>query len=147
MEANGVRVILVGNTNIKNGITTTNFATLPDVPVSSVTVNLPTGGHSAVTANGSLCINPLVMPTTLTGQNGFKVKQNTKITVAGCGVRIAGLKVIGSTAYVTVQTYSAGRISGSGSSWRLSTGSSQGPRKPRCSRCRSHAGAVAGAAH
>ena len=55
------------------------------------------------------------MPTTLIGQNGFVVKQNTKITVASCGVRIAGKKVVGNTAYITVQTYSAGRISGSGS--------------------------------
>jgi hypothetical protein len=115
MEANGVRVIVVGNTKISKGITTTTFASTPDVPVSSITVNLPIGGHSALTANGSLCINPLTMPTTLTGQNGFVVKQNTKITVASCGVRIAGKKVIGNTAYITVQTYSAGRISGSGS--------------------------------
>jgi len=115
MEANGVRVILVGNTKISNGITTTTFASPPDVPVSSITVNLPIGGHSAVTANGSLCINPLTMPTTMIGQNGFKVTQKTKITVTGCGVRIAGKKVVGNTAYITVQTYSAGRISGSGS--------------------------------
>jgi len=114
MEANGVRVILVGNTKISKGITTTTFATLPDVPVSSITVNLPIGAHSAVTANGNLCLNPLVMPTTLIGQNGFKVTQKTKLAVAGCGVRIAGQKVIGNTAYITVQTYEAGRISGSG---------------------------------
>jgi hypothetical protein len=115
MEANGVRVILVGNTKITKGITTTTFAALPDAPVSSVTVNLPIGSHSAVTGNGSLCVNPLVMPTTLIGQNGFKVTQKTNIAVVGCPVRIAGQKVIGNTAYITVQTYSAGRISGSGS--------------------------------
>ncbi len=115
MEANGVRVILVGNTKISQGITTTTFASPPDVPVSSITVNLPIGAHSAVTANGSLCINPLTMPTTLTGQNGFVIKQNTKLVVNGCPVRIAGKKTIGNTAYITVQTYSAGRISGSGS--------------------------------
>jgi hypothetical protein len=115
MEANGVKVILVGNTKISKGVTTTTFASPPDVPVSSITVNLPIGAHSAVTANGSLCINPLTMPTTLTGQNGFVVKTNTKITVASCGVRIAGKKIVGNTAYITVQTYSAGRISGSGS--------------------------------
>jgi hypothetical protein len=114
MEANGVRVILVGNTKISKGITTTTFASLPDVPVSSITVNLPIGAHSAVTGNGNLCLNPLVMPTTLIGQNGFKVTQKTKLAVAGCGVRIAGQKVIGNTAYITVQTYEAGRISGSG---------------------------------
>lgn len=115
MEANGVKVILVGNTKISKGVTTTTFATLPDVPVSSVTVNLPTGAHSAVTANGSLCINPLTMPTTLIGQNGFKVTQKTNLAVAGCPVRIAGQKTVGNTAYITVQTYAPGRISGSGS--------------------------------
>jgi hypothetical protein len=115
MSANGVRVILVGNTKIKNGITTTNFAANPDVPVSSVTVNLPTGAHSALTANGSLCANKLVMPTTMVGQNGSTFKQNTTIKVNNCPVRIAGHKVIGNTAYLTVQTYSPGRISGKGS--------------------------------
>jgi hypothetical protein len=115
MEADGVRTIVVGNTNIKKGITTTNFATTPDVPVSSVTVNLPTGSHSALAAYGNLCARPLVMPTTITGQNGKVVKQNTKIAVAGCSVRIVGHKVVGNTAYLTVATPAAGRISGSGS--------------------------------
>jgi hypothetical protein len=116
LEANGVRVILVGNTDIKKGITTTNFATAPDAPVSSITVSLPQGPHSALAAFGDLCVVPLVMPTTITGQNGKQVKQNTKIAVKGCGVRIVGHKVIGNTAYLTVKTFAAGRITGSGSS-------------------------------
>ncbi len=115
LEANNVRVILVGNTNIKNGITTTTFASTPDVPVSSITVNLPIGEHSALAAYGNVCTTPLIMPTTITGQNGVVVKQNTKITAAGCGVQIVGHKVIGNTAYLTVSTPAAGRISGSGS--------------------------------
>jgi hypothetical protein len=110
-----VRVILVGNTDIKKGITTTTFASTPDVPISSVSVSLPTGPHSALGSFGNLCAQPLVMPTTMTGQNGGTFKQNTIISVAGCGVRIVGHKVIGNTAYITVQTYAAGRISGSGS--------------------------------
>ena len=114
LEGEGVRVVLTGNTNIKNGITTTNFATTPDVPVSSITVNLPVGAHSALTANGNLCANKLVMPTTITGQNGATFKQNTTIKVTNCPVRIVGHKTVGNTAYITVQTYSAGRISGSG---------------------------------
>jgi hypothetical protein len=114
LEGEGVRVILVGNTNIKNSITTTNFAAPPDVPVSSITVNLPVGSHSALTANGNLCANKLVMPTTIVGQNGTTFKQNTTIKVNNCPVRIAGQKTVGNTAYVTVQTYSPGRISGSG---------------------------------
>lgn len=116
MEADGVRSILVGNTDIKNGITTTTFASAPDVPVSSITVNLPIGPHSALAANGNLCANPLVMPTTMTGQNGTTVKQNTIIKVNTCGVRVVGHKVVGKTAYVTVQTFAPGRISAKGAS-------------------------------
>ena len=115
LEDDGVRVILVGNTDIKKGITTTNFAAPPDVPVSEVSVNLPVGPHSALAANANLCASKLVMPTTITGQNGVTIKQNTTITVSGCGVRIVGAKVIGNTAYMTVQTFAAGRISGKGS--------------------------------
>jgi hypothetical protein len=116
LEANGVRTIVVGNTKITKGITTTNFAATPDVPVTSVTVNLPVGPHSALAAFGDLCTSSLVMPTTITGQNGGKVKQNTKIGTTGCGVRIVGHKVVGNTAFLTVQTFAAGRISGSGGS-------------------------------
>ncbi len=115
LNDDGVRVILVGNTDIKKGITTTNFAAPPDVPVSEVSVNLPVGAHSALAANGNLCASKLVMPTTITGQNGVTIKQNTTITVSGCGVRIVGAKTIGNTAYMTVQTFAAGRISGKGS--------------------------------
>jgi len=116
MEADGVRSILIGNTDIKNGITTTTFASTPDVPVSSITVNLPVGSHSALAASGNLCAHPLVMPTTMTGQNGTVVKQNTVIKVNTCGVRVVGHKVVGSTAYITVQTFAPGRVSGKGAS-------------------------------
>ena len=55
------------------------------------------------------------MPTTITGQNGIVTKQNTKIGTTGCPVEIVGHKVIGNTVYLTVKTFAAGRISGSGS--------------------------------
>ncbi len=114
LEGDGVRVIVTGKTDIKKQITTTNFAMTPDVPVSSVTVNLPLGPHSALAANGNLCASTLVMPTIITAQNGKQIKQNTLISPTGCGVQIVGHKVIGNTVYLTIKTFSAGRISGSG---------------------------------
>jgi hypothetical protein len=114
LEGNGVRVILVGNTDIKNGITITKFASTPDVPVSSVTVNLPIGPHSALAAFGSLCRKSLLMPTTLVGWNGATIKQNTRIFVRGCPVKILRHRVRGNAAFVTVETFAGGRVSGSG---------------------------------
>lgn len=84
LSADGVHVILVGNTNIVKNITSSNFASLPDVPVSSVELKLPQGKKSALGAVGSLCKKPLYMPTTITGQNGKVLKQRTRIAVAGC---------------------------------------------------------------
>jgi hypothetical protein len=116
LEGNGVRVILVGNTDIKRGITTTTFASSPDVPVSSFVLKLPTGPHSALAAFGSLCTQKLLMPTSIVAQNGAQFKQNTLISKTGCPVRIARRRVAGNTAIVTVQTYEAGRLSAGGSS-------------------------------
>jgi hypothetical protein len=116
LEGNGVRVILVGNTDIKKGITTTKFASTPDVQVSSVTVNLPVGPHSSLAAFGSLCAKPLLMPTTLVGWNGKTIKQTNKILVRGCPVKILRHRVRGNAAFVTVQTFAAGRVSGGGAS-------------------------------
>ncbi len=115
LEDQGVRVVLEGNTDIKNGITTTTFATNPDVPVSSVEVSLPQGPHSALANFGSLCAPSLVIPTQMIAQNGKTFKQNTKLEPIGCPVQIVGHKVAGRTAYLTIKTFEAGRISGSGS--------------------------------
>ncbi len=122
LEADNVRVIVQGKTHIAKGITTTNFAATPDVPVSSITVNLPLGPFSALalertggTHATKLCTEKLVMPTTITGQNGVVVKQNTIIAPSECGVQILKQKVAGDAVYVTVQTYSAGRVTLSGS--------------------------------
>jgi hypothetical protein len=117
LEGDGVRTIVEGKTNIKGGITTTNFEATPDVPVSSITVNLPVGPHSALTAEKlttNLCTAKLLMPTVITGQNGKQTKSNTVIAPSGCGVQIVGHRIVGNTLYLTIETYSAGRISGSG---------------------------------
>ncbi|MFZ3334564.1 MAG: hypothetical protein WA199_01300, partial [Xanthobacteraceae bacterium] len=66
------------------------------------------------TANGNVCASKLKMPTTVVSQNGITFKQNTAIRINNCPVRIVGHKVVGNAVYLTVQTYSAGRISGSG---------------------------------
>jgi hypothetical protein len=86
----GVRLDLVGNTNIKKSITTSAFNTVPDAPISSFELKLPQGPYSALGANlpasahGALCATKLTMPTTLTGQNGAQFQQSTRIAVAGC---------------------------------------------------------------
>jgi hypothetical protein len=63
---------------------------VPDAPVSSFELKTPTGPFSALTAfvpekaQFDLCGQNLVMPTTITAQNGVVFKQDTKIAITGC---------------------------------------------------------------
>lgn len=107
---NGVRIILAAAIDLKRGSTSYTFATEPDIPISSFQLNLPMGPHSALAAYGNLCVHTLLMPTELTAQNGLRVRQNTKITPAGCGVQIVGHRVIGSADFITVKTFRPGRV-------------------------------------
>jgi hypothetical protein len=90
LQGEGIKLELIGSINIKKSITSSTFATVPDAPISSFELSLPEGPHSGLAAvlpakaKGSLCGTSLVMPTTMTGQNGATFKQNTKITVTGC---------------------------------------------------------------
>jgi hypothetical protein len=120
ISGNGVTVILVGNTNIneKTNVTTTTFASNPDVPFTGFELNLPAGPNSAVGAVGNLCKQSLVMPTTLTAQNGKTIKQNTPVAVTGCPVIVLSRFTHGGKAIVTVKAPSAGRVSGSGPNLR-----------------------------
>ncbi len=79
-----IRIDLDGNTDIKKGITYSRFETVPDAPISSFETSLPEGPHSVLAATGNLCATKLAIPTSLTGQNGAQINQNTSVTVTGC---------------------------------------------------------------
>ncbi len=90
LQGEGITLILDGQTDIKKGITTSTFNSVPDAPVTTFETTLPEGPHSALTSNVaqskrfSLCGTKMVMPTTITGQNGVVIQQDTKIPVSGC---------------------------------------------------------------
>jgi hypothetical protein len=84
LQGEGVTLILDGTTTIKKGITSSDFKTIPDAPISSFDLILPEGPHSVLAAYGKLCGRPLEMPTALTGQNGARISERTTIAVSGC---------------------------------------------------------------
>ncbi len=107
----GVEVILEGNTKIKNGVTTSTFASVPDVPVSSFELNLPTGPNSALGSYGSLCAKPLYMPTLITAQSGTVSKQNLRLSIGSCRIKLISHRVKKHTLILRVKVFTAGRVS------------------------------------
>jgi hypothetical protein len=85
-----IKLILDGKTDIKHGITISNFETVPDQPVTSFELNLPVGKNHLLATdipeklNHNLCNQKLNMPTLITAQNGNTIKQTTHITTTGC---------------------------------------------------------------
>ncbi len=129
LEGDGVRVILVGNTKItRAGILTTTFASLPDVPIGSFSLTLPTGPHSLLAIpTAKPCAQPLTMPTIIVAQNGTQLHQQTPIAVEECGAagaegvtgrhrlfRILSTRRAGNDILVRVRTFLAGRLSAGG---------------------------------
>jgi hypothetical protein len=117
LQGEGVKIELVGNTDIKKGITFSHFQTVPDAPISTFELNLPQGTHSALAANGNLCGQSLVMPTTMVGQNGAKATQNTNVSVIGCprpGVNVKNVRVKAAAALITITTTQNATVTVSG---------------------------------
>jgi hypothetical protein len=85
LQGYGVRVDLIGSTFIsKKGITSSTFASVPDVPVSTFELYLPEGPYSALAANGALCKQRLTMGTELVAQDGAAIHQSTPIGITAC---------------------------------------------------------------
>lgn len=90
LQGQNMTIELTGDTDIKAGITYSKFEAVPDVPVSAFQLKLPVGPYSIVTANipahasNGICGQKLTMPTTIIGQNGARVTQQTKIAIDGC---------------------------------------------------------------
>jgi hypothetical protein len=113
----GTTIYLHGETFIdKAGITSTTFNTVPDVPVGSFELKLPSGPDSALAANGDLCAEKLVMPTTFTAQNGAEIEEKTPISVVGCKpeIRVVRHTVRGKHATVVVSVPSSGMLTAGG---------------------------------
>ncbi len=115
LQGDGVEVVLVGHTHIAHSsITTSTYESLPDVPISSAVVSLPTGSNSAVTANGPLCGTNLLAPTTIIAQSGAKITENTRIAVSGCPIKVISHRRRGRRLILKVWVPEAGRLSVAG---------------------------------
>jgi hypothetical protein len=122
LQGEGVKVILDGKTQIKNGITYNHFETVPDVPFTTFEAQLPTGKYSIFGTNlpekdhYDLCGQSLSMPIEIVGQNGAVLDQTTKLGVTGCSsaLSVVSSKVNKKTLTLSVYAPAAGKVTTTG---------------------------------
>jgi hypothetical protein len=121
LQGYGATVYLKGETFIsKTGITSSTFKSVPDVPVGSFELKLPSGPNSALAANTNLCATNPTMPTTFDAQNGASLQQVTPIEVEGCAysLQIRSHKVHNHTLTLRIAVPSAGTLTAHGKGLR-----------------------------
>ncbi len=145
LQGYGVSVQLNGTTFINGHVTSSTFSATPDVPFESFELNLPSGPDSALAANGNFCYQEttkkqrmrvrrhghvayvvkkvhervrrqLIMPTSMIGQNGATIYQQTPVQVEGCAKPVKKRKSgkAGGKASSAPHGRSAGRASAHG---------------------------------
>jgi hypothetical protein len=92
LQGYGLTIELVGITDIKKGVTSEAFQTVPDVPFSTFELVLPAQPFPALAsflpakAHGSFCGQTLSMPTAFVAANGAEIHTTTKVGTTGCKV-------------------------------------------------------------
>jgi len=117
LQGEEITVELVGDTFIsKAGITSSTFASVPDVPVTSFELTLPEGKYSALAANANLCTQKLAMPTEFMAQNGTVLNESTPIAVEGCpnSISVVSHSLKGRKLAVSVSVPAAGKLVATG---------------------------------
>ncbi len=86
LKGDGITDQLTGKFLIsKQGITSAVFEALPDVPLSSIVIDLPRGRHSVLGATTNLCKRHLTLAYAFIAHTGAKLNRTTKLAVAhGC---------------------------------------------------------------
>jgi hypothetical protein len=112
LQGEGVKLIVDGTTQIKKGITYSHFDSIPDAPISSFEFTAHQGPYALFAAYGRLCEKKLVLPTSMVGQNGAVVRQETPVEVTGCSstISVVSSKVQGRALRLAIYAPGAGRL-------------------------------------
>jgi hypothetical protein len=108
LQGHKLSIDLSGTINFTATGLQSTFGAVPDAPITSFVLDLPTGPHSALSSPTGVCSGPLTMPTTIVGQSGATVTTATPIQVTGCTVkshRALKLKVLRSHVKKSVATF------------------------------------------
>jgi hypothetical protein len=85
LRGQGISLSLHGALDFSRaGTISATFGAIPDVPISTFTLDLPEGPHSVLVANQNLCTHKLSLSVAATAQNGAVVNRTTRLLATGC---------------------------------------------------------------
>ncbi|HEV7493175.1 hypothetical protein [Baekduia sp.] len=111
---NGLRLNLVGTSNVVDNHLVNTFDNIPDAPVSDFTLNIDGGKSGILVVSGTdICKTTQIADQQVDGQNGKT--QTAKITLGTpCGLGIVGSSHTSTSLKLTVGGIGAGKVSVSG---------------------------------
>jgi hypothetical protein len=126
LQGHGLSIDLSGTITFTAAGLNSTFQTVPDAPITTFVLDLPTGPHSALSASKGVCTGALTMPTTIVGQSGARVERATPMTVTGCSasqpsttkLKVLSARVKGAVATLVVQVPRAGTLTARGTGLR-----------------------------
>ena len=114
LEGQGVTVKLSGTITITGGKITTTFAAVPDAPVTSFTLDLPTGAPLRTRHTQEPLRPPAAAEHAIVGQNGATRKARIPLEINDCRLQVVKRAYKGGVATLTVQSPVPGRVTISG---------------------------------
>ncbi len=112
---NGLRLNLVGTSNVVNDRLVTTFDNIPDAPVSDFTLDINGGKGGILVVSGTdICKATQVADQQIDGQNGKSADADVYLQTPACPLKIVSKKVGKTSVAIKVSGLGAGKVTVSG---------------------------------
>jgi hypothetical protein len=108
---NGLRLNIIGTSNVVDNRLVTTFDNIPDAPVSDFALNIDGGSHGILTVSGAdVCKATQVAAQQVNGHNGKTANADITIQTPACSLKIISKKTGKKSVAVTVGGLGAGKL-------------------------------------
>jgi hypothetical protein len=119
---NGIRLNLVGTSNVVDNRLVTTFDNIPDAPVSDFTLDIDGGKSGILVVSGTdICKSTQIADQQINGQNGKTADGDVYLQTTACPLKVLSKKVGKSSVAVKVGGLSAGKVTVTGKGIKKTT--------------------------
>jgi hypothetical protein len=119
---NGLRLNLVGTSNVVKNRLVTTFDNIPDAPVSDFTLDIAGGKGGILVVSGTdICKASQIAEQQIDGQNGKQLDSNVYLQTSACPLKIISKKIGKTSVAVKVGGLGAGKVTVTGKGIKKTT--------------------------